>query len=117
MKTSEIITLINAGYTKADIDAMETDSAGNNPAPDPAKDTPDPAKDTPDPAPDTPAPDAAGGSAPEGSDVLKALQSTVAELAKSVKAMQAANIAGARTDPPAPKATAESAIMNFMKRM
>lgn len=114
MKLNEIITLLNAGYTKADIDAMESAAGGGSPAPAGDPPAPDPAPD-PDPAPANP--DAAGGSAPEGNAMLQALQATVAELAKSVKAMQAANIAGARQDPPEPKATAESAIMNFMKRM
>lgn len=113
MKVNEIITLLSAGYTRAEIEAMESDAAGGSPAPAEDPPTPDPA---PDPAPDKGEPDAAGGSAPEGNAMLQALQATVAELAKSVKALQAANIAGARQDPQ-PKATAESAIMNFMRRM
>lgn len=112
MTTSEIITLLNAGYTKDEITAL--DAAGGSPAPAGDPHAPDP---VPDPAPEPAGNDAAGGSAPEGNAMLQALQSTVAELTKSVKAMQAANIAGARQDPPQPKATAESAIKNFMSRM
>lgn len=85
MTTQEILTLINAGYTKAEIDAME------NPAPAPAP-TPAPVPD-PDPAPDpapapTPQPDAMG-------QFAGTLQNMLTQFGNRMQTiMQGINIAG-----------------------
>ena len=83
MTTQEILTLINAGYTKAEIDAME------NPAPAPVPDpVPEPAP-TPDPAPaPTPQPDAMG-------QFAGALQNMLTQFGNRMQTiMQGINIAG-----------------------
>ena len=74
MKLSDILTLLNAGYTKEDIDKMTADPASS---PDPAP-TPDPATTTatvptPDPKP-APAPDPAQAIKTVLDDFTKKLQ-------------------------------------------
>lgn len=71
MTVDKILALIGAGYTKAEIDAMEAPA----PAPDPAPD-PDPAP-APDPAP---------------VDNMGAMADAVAQLTAAVRQMQIANI-------------------------
>ena len=54
MNFDQIMALVNAGYTKAEIDAMQTPAA--DPAPVPAAPAADPAPADPTPAPPVPAP-------------------------------------------------------------
>lgn len=54
MNFEQIMALVNAGYTKAEIDAMQTPAA--DPAPVPAAPAADPAPADPTPAPPVPAP-------------------------------------------------------------
>ena len=108
MKPEEILQLINAGYTKAEIDAMtaaDPEPAGN---PDPAGDPdPEPAGD-PDPACD---PEPAGD--PALTETVKSLSETVKALTATVKAMQAKNAAGAESDPPVKKTVEDVAREMF----
>lgn len=85
MTTQEILTLINAGYTKAEIDAMENPAPA--PAPDPVPDpTPAPATD-PAPAP-APQPDAMG-------QFAGTLQNMLTQFGNRMQTiMQGINIAG-----------------------
>ena len=73
MNLNDVITLLNAGYTKAEIDAMLLTDQGTGQAPD----QPVPAQD-PDPAP---APAAAAPEEPiQGTDQFKALEAKLNQL-------------------------------------
>lgn len=57
MKATEILALINAGYTKAEIDAMELPETAASPDPDPSPaPEAEPEKDAPKPEPEKPDP-------------------------------------------------------------
>lgn len=97
MDIEQITKLIDAGYTKADIDAMQ---AGNGGSPE----TKQGAEEK-----DQTAGKGESGTAPENENkvtnnatnfdsALKALTETVTGLTETVKAMQAANVAGAQTN-------------------
>ena len=78
MKSAEILELVRAGYSKAEIDAM-FDAPHNEPdAPHDEPDEPHNEPDEPHDEPDTPA-------------WVKALNDTLADLRKTVKDMQASN--------------------------
>lgn len=89
MDNETILKLIGAGYTKADIDKMESEPAEDAGTPDRSAGT-----------------EAAGSTAEEGKEekeevsgtdaAIKALTDTVNQLTQTVKAMQAANIQGAQ---------------------
>lgn len=90
MDIEQITKLIDAGYTKADIDKMQAGEQGGN-EPDKSAGTEPKTKDE-------------SGSAPENENkvtdidaTIKALTETVSGLTETVKAMQAANLAGAQT--------------------
>lgn len=96
MDIEQITKLIDAGYTKADIDAMQAGNGGSAETDKGAG------------AEDQTKGKGESGSAPENGDkvtnnttdfdsALKALTETVTGLTETVKAMQAANVAGAQT--------------------
>lgn len=117
MKTNEILTLLQAGYTKADIDlleALETPTTNTSNALEPPKDTlKTPAENAAAAAPDqTPAPDTDSGSdimntVNELSDSIKALQETIT-------AMQKQNIQNADSGKdPNKRMTTKEALASF----
>lgn len=87
MKLDDILTLLNAGYTKADIDKLPADPAPT-PEPAPAADPePTPAP-TPDPAP---APDPASASAADPAQAIKTVLDGFAnDFTKKLQAFQIA---------------------------
>lgn len=87
MKTEDVLKLIGAGYTKAEIDAMENPAPAPAPAPDPAP-VPDP-EPAPDPAPaPAPRPDAMG-------QFAGTLQNMLTQFGNRMQTiMQGINIAG-----------------------
>lgn len=108
MTTSEIITLLNAGYTKAEIEALEKGGAPEAKTEEKKDVSLEETKDKPDAA--SPAPDSAG------SEAMNELAKTVASLSATVKALQESNLKAARQEQVKPR-TAEDAIKNFMSRM
>ena len=90
MDIETITKLLDAGYTKADIDAMQgADSAGGKANEDAGKDD----------APKGKEQDDAGKVDENGlADMVKTLSSTVEGLTATVKALQDANANGAKTD-------------------
>ena len=91
MKTNEILELVRAGYTKAEIEAFDNDK---NAETKPKTATEPPAK------------------TDNVNDDIKALSATVAELTNTIKEMQSNNVK--KADAGAPKTeTAESAIRDF----
>ena len=92
MDIEQITKLIDAGYTKADIDKMQAgEQGGNEPDESAGKETKAEPKNE-------------SGAAPENENkvtdidaTIKALTETVSGLTETVKAMQAANLAGAKT--------------------
>ena len=108
MTTSEIITLIQAGYSKDEIDMLAGSPAPADPAPadpDPVPADPDPASADPDPAPGDPAPDVAALI----DAALKPLQDQIKTLTGLV---QKQNRAAARTDPGEP-VTIDAIVADF----
>lgn len=87
MKTEDVLKLINAGYTKAEIDAMENPAPAPAPAP-----VPDPAP-TPatDPVPD-PAPDAQPDAMSQFAGTLQNMLTQFGNRMQTI--MQGINIAG-----------------------
>lgn len=87
MTLNDILTLLNAGYTKADIDKLSVAPAPTPaPAPDPAP-TPDPAP-APDPTP-APAPDPTPEPAP-APDPAQAIKTVLDDFTKKLQAFQVA---------------------------
>lgn len=84
MNVDKILALIGAGYTKAEIEAMEAPSPA--PAPEPA------------PAP-APSPEPAPAPAPAPVDNMGAMADAVAQLTAAVRQMQIANIHNAGMPP------------------
>jgi hypothetical protein len=117
MKLEDILTLLNAGYTKADIEKLSADPVPTPaPAPDPTPvPTPAPAPDptpdpTPAPAPD-PTPDPTPAPAPDPAQALKTVLDGFAnDFAKKLQAFQVAtsNIA------PKPDDTGESVFAEII---
>lgn len=105
MDIEQIIKLIAAGYTKADIDKMQAGNGGSSETDKGAGEE------------DQATVEKQGGAAPENeskvSDIdatIKALTETVSGLTETVKAMQAANLAGAQT-----KSNEDKTINDVMK--
>ena len=99
MKTNEILELVRAGYTKAEIEAFDNDK---NAETKPKTATEPPAKTATEPPAKT----------DNVNDDIKALSATVAELTNTIKEMQSNNVK--KADAGAPKTeTAESAIRDF----
>lgn len=105
MDIEQISKLIDAGYTKADIDKMQAGEQGSNePDKSAGKETKTEPKNE-------------SGAAPENENkvtdidaTIKALTETVSGLTETVKAMQAANLAGAQT-----KSNEDKTINDVMK--
>lgn len=106
MEINEIITLINAGYTKEEIEKLsETPEA----KPETKPETKPEAK-----------PEAKPETKPEAVDLedyVKELNDRLGKLVDTVGAMQADNIAKADAGEPAPKPTFEELVANFTKDM
>ena len=102
MDIETITKLLDAGYTKAEIDAMQsTDDAGGNADENAGADNSPKGKEQDDAGAEN-----AGKVDENGlADMVKTLSSTVEGLTATVKALQDANANGART--PSPKATDE----------
>lgn len=105
MDIEQITKLIDAGYTKADIDKMQAgEQSGNEPDENAGKENKTETK-------------AETGAAPENENkvtdidaTIKALTETVSGLTETVKAMQAANLAGAQT-----KSNEDKTVNDVMK--
>lgn len=96
MTTNEILELVRAGYTKAEIEAMNGTAEQEQTAPEQA-------------APEQTAPEQ---EQPTENSNYKELTELVKNLTDTVKAMQADNARKVSGEQP-PKATAESAIKSF----
>lgn len=106
MELNEIITLINAGYTKEDIEKL---SESPEAKPETKPETKPEAK--PETKPET---------KPEAVDLegyVKELNDRLGKLVDTVGAMQADNIAKADAGEPEPKPTFEELVANFTKDM
>ena len=107
MKTNEILELVRAGYTKAEIEAFDNDK---NAETKPKTATEPPAKTATEPPAKTATEPPA--KTDNVNDDIKALSATVAELTNTIKEMQSNNVK--KADAGAPKTeTAESAIRDF----
>lgn len=105
MDIETITKLLDAGYTKADIDAMQgTDSAGSETDESTGKETETAGEKQGDAGEEN-------AGAVDVSETIKALTDTVAGLTATVKAMQDANAKGAKTK----SASAGDAIGDAMK--
>lgn len=111
MKPEEILTLIGAGYTKAEIQAMEQPApevkpaAPNQDSPAPEPDQPAPDQDPPAPEPDQPA--LKNNSTDEIAKYITALTAQVSSLTKQI---QRSNLLNAQ-QPPAPEADSAEKIL------
>lgn len=102
MELNEIITLINAGYTKEEIEKLSESPEAKPEAKPEVK------------------PEAKPEAKPEGVDLegyVKELNDRLGKLVDTVGAMQADNIAKADAGEPAPKPTFEELVANFTKDM
>lgn len=107
MTTDEILSLVKAGYSAADIAAMEAPSA-LTPEPIPEDPVPEPSPVAGDP-PESVQPDVM--TREEVTALFGSLQSSIAELTKAV---QAANAKAARSpDPGAGKLSVENVVADF----
>lgn len=108
MKPEEILTLIGAGYTKAEIQAME------QPAPDPEAPAPSPAPDPEQPAPeqDPPAPEPEQPALKNNStdEIAKYITALTAQVSSLTKQIQRSNLLNAQ-QPPAPEADSAEKIL------
>lgn len=108
MKPEEILTLIGAGYTKAEIQAME------QPAPDPEAPAPSPAPDPEQPAPeqDPPAPEPEQPALKNNStdEIAKYITALTAQVSSLTKQIQRSNLLNAQ-QPPAPAADSAEKIL------
>lgn len=110
MKPEEIITLINAGYTKAEIQAMEQpapEPAQEQPAPEPEPDQEQPAPEPEQPAPEPEQPALKNNSTDEIAKYITALTAQVSSLTKQI---QRSNLLNAQ-QPPAPAADSAEKIL------
>lgn len=111
MDSEQIIKLLDAGYTKADIDKMEAkpdhseDGAGGNPAGTEGAGDPETKKEKEEIKKD-----------PNSDEAIKTLTETVNALAETVKAMQAKNINGA-TGGKAETSTIEDVMKSFIENL
>ena len=109
MKPEDILTLLQAGYTKAEIDAMTAPSPAGLPAPDPEP-VPAPAP-APDPEP-SPAPDPEPSPAPVP-DYGSMIAQLTAQVSGLTKAVQIANLKGTNL-PPEKTETAEDILAKLI---
>ena len=103
MKATEILQLINAGYTKADIEAMELPETGApdpDPSPAPAAE-PEPVKEAPKPEPEKPNP------------VNPEIQALTKQINDLVSAIQKSNLLNTKM-PEAQPETAEDILANII---
>lgn len=101
MKATEILQLINAGYTKADIEAMELPETGApDPDPSPAPEA-EPEKDAPKPEPEKPNP------------VNPEIQALTKQINDLVSAIQKSNLLNTKM-PEAQPETAEDILANII---
>lgn len=105
MQAKIILKLLEAGYTKSDIDLMEEMEPKQAAQPEPEKAAqPEPEKENG----QDPAPAGSDGTA----EMLKTLTDTVAALKKTVEAMQENNVKTAESEPPKRFSTVE-ALQDF----
>ena len=107
MKTNEILTLLQAGYTKADIDLLEAlETPKETPAAAPAENA---AAAEPDP---TPAPDTESGS--DIMNTVNELRDSIKALHETITAMQQQNIKNADSGKdPNKRMTTKEALASF----
>lgn len=106
MELNEIITLINAGYTKEEIEKLS--------------ETPEAKPETKTEAKSEVKPEAKPETKPKAVDLedyVKELNDRLGKLVDTVGAMQADNIARADAGEPEPKPTFEELVANFTKDM
>lgn len=115
MDNETIIKLVNAGYTKEEIAAMDAgtagaleESAGDSAGENVSKGNEDAGKEQ-----SAPSTEHAG----KIDETIKALTETVAGLTATVKAMQDANIKGAATDKPTGTDALKDTIDSFIKTL
>ena len=104
MKATEILALINAGYTKAEIDAMELPETAAVPDPDPEpvpEAEPEPEKDAPKPEPVKPNP------------VNPEIQALTKQINDLVSAIQKSNLLSTN-QPQVPAESAEDILANII---
>ncbi len=102
MKATEILQLINAGYTKADIEAMELPETGApDPDPSPAPEA-EPEKEAPKPEPEKPNP------------VNPEIQALTKQINDLVSAIQKSNLLNTKM-PEAQPETAEDILANIIR--
>jgi len=108
MKPEEILTLIGAGYTKAEIQAMEQSAPDPEPiAPAQEQPAPDPEPDQEQPAPEPEQPALKNNSTDEIAKYITALTAQVSSLTKQI---QRSNLLNAQ-QPPAPDADSAEKIL------
>lgn len=102
MKATEILQLINAGYTKSDIEAMELPETGApDPDPSPAPEA-EPEKDAPKPEPEKPNP------------VNPEIQALTKQINDLVSAIQKSNLLNTQMPNTQPE-TAEDILANIIR--
>ena len=104
MKASEVLELIRAGYSKDEIAALDDTPTGGagDPAPTPAEPRapqPQPADPDPKPAPAAPAATAAPAADPQPAPT-DGITAVLAEMTRTLKQLQAANVAGSNNPAP-----------------
>ena len=111
MDIETITKLIDAGYTKAEIDAMQAGHDGGSTNENAGKTNPDAGKEQGTPNEEN------ASAVVQGVEIgaaIEALTNTVAGLQETVKAMQNSNVANASTDKPKKDAVGD-AIASFME--
>lgn len=109
MKTKDILALLDAGYTKEEIEAME---AGEDPAEETQEESQGTDEETEEPAGASPdQPDI--GAINEFKNVVSEMQSTIGAIQTTLKAIQSQNAKAADSGAPAAANTAEKAIKDF----
>ena len=113
MKLEEIITLLNAGYTKDEIQAMEMPE--NKPSPATAGDPQDPpaAPAAPDPEPPAAPPAAPVLPSTDNADVTKYIAQLTAQVSSLTKQIQNSNLLSAQ-QPAQQQNTAEDILANLI---
>lgn len=106
MTTEDIITLLNAGYTKDEILALDA-GAGTQP------EEPAPAGDSAAAGSSDPAPADGNAGSEEQPDALQEVLTQLAAVKVSLKALQASNAAKADSGAPAKRMTADDVVRDF----
>ena len=109
MQAEIILKLLEAGYTKSDIDLMEEMEPKQAAQPEPDQDQPEPEKAA---QPDENGQESAPAKTDGTAEMLKTLTDTVAALKKTVEAMQENNVKTAETEAPKRFSTVE-ALQDF----